>query len=94
MDTRKLADILCALGIILTVIAIAWWASFYGAIAEQTGATLGDAKSCIYSKGGPCAVVTFFSQMSGRTPYSPVVFWIGVGSVACGAIIRLAQKSE
>jgi hypothetical protein len=94
MDQHKLSDILIALGAIVTTGAFLWWAAFYGTIAKEFNASLSDAVSCLYSTGGACGFVSSLTQFIGKTPYTPVVFWIGIGMLASGFVIRSALKDE
>lgn len=92
MDARKLSAVLLALGALVTSGALVWWASFYGPITKELQANLSNAISCLYSTGGACSFVGFFVHIAGKTPYTPTVFWIGIGLLACGGIVRFALK--
>lgn len=74
-------------GIILILISALWWFSFYGAITSKMGANVTDAFSCLYSSNGVCAVASSMAQISGKTPYDPIVFWIGLIAAIAGGVI-------
>ncbi len=89
MATNKLSAILFVLGSMVTLSALVWWRLFYGAIASKMQVNLGDVLSCVYSWGGVCRFVRAFAeQMFKKTPYTPLVFWIGIGILACGILVR------
>lgn len=94
MDVRKLCSILLTLGAFMTLAALLWWALFYGSVVRELGkdASLIDAVGCLYSSGGPCGFVAGLAQLGGKTPYSPMVFWIGVALLIVGVVMRLALK--
>lgn len=94
MDTKKLAHILYTGGMILLFTALFWWANFYSPIVKGLGGNLSDAFSCLYSSGGACGIVGNISQMTGKTPYSPYVFWIGALGVAVGGLMKATFKSQ
>ncbi|CAB5507888.1 hypothetical protein [uncultured Gammaproteobacteria bacterium] len=94
MDTKKLTQILIRIGGAVTVAAFIWWAYFYGQITKEMGGNIGDAFGCLYSSSGPCGFISGFAQFGGVTPYSPVVFWIGVVMLGIGIILKLSTKEE
>jgi len=93
MDTQKLAQNVFQVGVTLTALAIAWWAWFYYQIAQGVGGRLMDALSCLYSTGGPCGFVSGFASLGGYTPYSPIIFWLGLATLGAGIVLRLSLKS-
>ncbi|MDR3481988.1 MAG: hypothetical protein P4L91_14890 [Burkholderiaceae bacterium] len=90
MNTKKLANNLLILGIVLLIAAVCWWASFYGPIAHKLGVDLMRADSCLYSNGGLCKVAVGIAQLAGQTPYNPIVCWLGAGCAAVGALLKLS----
>lgn len=93
MDIKKLAGILVLAGVIAVIAALLWWNSFYGPIVGHMGRHLSDAYRCIYSSSGRCGFASGISQFVGKTPYNPILFWIGVVSLAAGALMRASVKS-
>jgi len=94
MDIKKLTQILLAVGGVIIVIAIIWWASFYGGVTEEIGGNLGDAFKCLFSSGGECGFVSGLAQFAGVTPYNPIVFWIGVVILGVGLILKFSLKEK
>lgn len=94
MDVTKLTKILLVLGGLLTIVALSWWAYFYGRVAKELGGNLADAFGCLYSSSGPCGFVSGFAQMGGVTPYNPAIFWIGTAFLGIGVILRLSASTE
>lgn len=94
MDVRRLTRILLGIGGVTTMVAVTWWAYFYGQITKDVGGHLGNAISCLYSSGGACGFVSGFAQLGGVVPYNPLVFWIGIALFAAGVILRLSLKEE
>ena len=94
MDGKKLAQILISVGIIAVIAALLWWASFYGPIMQDLGGDLSSAYSCIYSSSGGCSIASGVAQLAGKTPYNPVLFWIGAASWAVGVLILATMKKQ
>lgn len=94
IDAGALSVVLITLGTIVTIGAFFWWMVFYGRLTRELNAGLGQAVSCLYSSGGPCGFVHGLAQMSGQTPYTPVVFWIGIGALAFGFIVKFARAGS
>lgn len=93
MDMKKLSDILVGAGIFVTVGAIIWWCAFY---SEVTGEDIIPASAfrCLYSSGGPCAIIIRVAHFTGKTPYNPVLFWIGILILGIGLIVKYSIKKE
>jgi len=64
---------------------------FYAFVTAQSKGGLGGAISCLYSTEGACGFVQGMAHVSGTTPYTPIVFWIGVGTLALGIISKLVH---
>lgn len=94
VDTNRLIHVLLGIGGIATVGALLWWASFYTQVVRELGGSLTDVVSCLYTFDGPCGVVAGFAQLVGATPYNPVVFWIGVGFLVVGMIMKFSLKND
>jgi hypothetical protein len=101
MDLRRLGMFLMIGGIALIAAAFAWWMMFYssilGELAKAPGAPAGgnsvfDLFSCFYSSRDVCGFIAGFARMMGRTPYEPMVLWLGLAGLAAGAAIRFAAK--
>lgn len=91
MDANKLGTALILLGLALVAAAACWWFSFYGPIADKLGVSLDHAASCFYSNGGVCSMATGIAQLSGKTPYSPVLAWIAAVFVVLGVLMKVAR---
>ena len=100
MDFKKLGNALTAIGAVVLVMAFAWWLYFYNSLmkdfARLTGsrpdAGLSDALSCLYSSSGACALVSGVGALAGRTPYEPMVFWLGLAALVLGVVVRYTAK--
>lgn len=93
MDLKKLAHLLIALGCILTMAAVIWWAHYFGPIVDGMHSSLGKALDCLYSRDGMCALASGVSQLFGKSPYNPAIFWTGIGILSAGIVIRLTLKN-
>jgi len=91
MDAKKLGTSLILLGIVLMIAAVAWWWHFYAPLADALHTDLGHASSCLYSNGGVCSLASAAAQLSGKTPYSPVLGWAGAVFAAIGILMKLAR---
>jgi hypothetical protein len=104
MDLKKLSSILMILGAGLAVAAVIWWYAFYSRIigelnqltpgSDTSNSSVLDALSCLYSGGGVCSLVTGLASLAGKTPYEPMVLWLGIGVLVGGLIVRFARKSS
>ena len=94
MNFKKLANLLLLAGIVLLAVALIWWANFYGPIMNELHSKLSKALDCLYSSGGACGLAAGISQIFGKTPYNPVVFWIGAGAAAAGVLMRMTLKPQ
>lgn len=94
MDVKKLVHMLEFCGLAAVTAALFWWASFYGPITQHFGGTLSSAESCIYSNAGACSLASGVAQMVGKTPYNPVLFWVGVVTFGIGVLARLSLKKS
>jgi len=90
MSSKRLANNFLLLGIVLLIAAVCWWVSFYAPIAHKLGVTLMRANTCLYSNGGMCGVAAGIAQLTGETPYNPLVCWIGAGLTAIGAVLKIS----
>ena len=101
MDFRKLGNLLVVGGAAVVAAAILWWLFFYSAImrelAQAPGAPPGgnsvfDALSCLYSNRDVCGFIAGFARLLGRTPYEPMVLWVGLAGLILGVLIRVTAK--
>jgi hypothetical protein len=94
MSARRFGWAMVVLGIVVTLGAIAWWASFYGDVIKQLGGrgSLRDLVHCLYSSSGDCGVVTGVTQIFGGTPYTPTIFYAGIAALVIGAVVRFSAK--
>ncbi|HEY8026540.1 MAG TPA: hypothetical protein VIF60_18495 [Burkholderiaceae bacterium] len=89
MDTKKIGTRLLLLGLLLVIVALGWWFWFYAPIAHRLDVSIGRASSCFYSNEGICAAATSIAQLTGKTPYSPVLAWIGALLAGVGAVLKI-----
>ncbi len=95
MDIKKLTKILIGVGILVIAGALFWWATFYNQIAGASSSGLPTgAFRCLYSSGGPCAIVVGIARISGVTPYNPTLFWSGIIIFGVGLILKYSLKEE
>jgi hypothetical protein len=93
MDAKKLGTGLILLGIVLMLAAVYWWWTFYAPLAHKLDIDLGRAGSCLYSNGGICSLVSSGAQLVGKTPYNPVLGWIGAVFTGLGIVVKLARAN-
>jgi len=101
MVVPKLAKFLiCAGGVIVTA-SVIWWASYYGALGRQLaglglnvvgGSGLNLVGACLFWSTYTCNLVNVAASFGGRTPYSPMVFWIGIAVVIAGVTVALSHS--
>lgn len=94
MSAKRLAKVLLGCGAGFTVLALIWWARFYGSVTRDLGRDLSDAFSCLYSSGGACGFVGGLVQLGGGTPYTPIVFWLGAALLIAGSILSLSVTEK
>jgi len=77
-------------GVVVTLAAVAWWASFFGGIVSRDPqGSLGNAIGCLYSARGVCGFIAGMARGGGTMAYSPALFWFGVCLLLSGAAMRL-----
>lgn len=94
MDIKKLANLLIIGGIAMLAAAWYWWSSFYEPILQRLHLSLSDASRCLYSNSGTCALSSGIAQLLGRTPYDPLIFWLGCATLLIGLVIRITLKPQ
>ncbi|MDX2204913.1 MAG: hypothetical protein NW223_19340 [Hyphomicrobiaceae bacterium] len=100
MDVRKLGNILMVLGAVVAAAACAWWYAFYSAIVREVTSVPGgtgqisvmDAKSCLFSSSDFCGLISGAARMLGKTPYEPMLLWLGAATLVIGAVVRVSAK--
>ena len=101
MDFKRLGTFLIVGGITVVAAAFAWWMTFYssilGELARAPGAPAGgnsvfDLFSCFYSSKDVCGFIAGFARVAGRTPYEPMVAWLGLAALVAGLALRVAAK--
>ncbi len=101
MDFKRLGTILIIGGGAVVVAAFAWWLAFYSTIvhelsrapgAPRGGTSVFDLVGCLYSSRDVCGFIAGFARLIGRTPYEPMLLWLGLGVLIVGVAIRLAAK--
>jgi hypothetical protein len=77
-------------GLLVTLAALGWWASFYGDVIGREGqGSLANAISCLYSRSGICGFIPSMAHEAGKMAYSPAVFWLGISLLLSGVATRL-----
>lgn len=94
MDIKKLSSILVVAGLGLVVLSVFWWLVFYMQVVGAIGGRLSDTVQCLYSSEGVCAMISAGAQLVGKTAYSPISLWIGVASLATGALLSATSTSS
>ena len=101
MDFKRLATFLIVGGITVIAAAFAWWMTFYSSIlrelarapgAPASGNSVFDLFSCFYSSKDVCGFIAGFARVVGRTPYEPMVAWLGLAALVAGLALRVAAK--
>jgi hypothetical protein len=104
MDLKKLSSILMIAGAVLAAGAVIWWYAFYSKVigelnqlnpgSDASSSSVLDTLSCLYSSAGVCSLVSGVASIAGRTPYEPMLLWVGVGLLAVGIIVRFARTAS
>ena len=103
MVVPKLAKFLICAGGLIVAASVIWWASYYGALGRQLaglglnvvgGSGLNLVGACLFWSTDACSLVNVAASLGGKTPYSPVVFWIGVAVVIAGVAIAISQSRK
>jgi len=71
--------------LVIIAVAIAWWAYVY---LNGLEVPVGDAFACLVSSSGECALANGLVELSGHTPYTPVVFWVGGAVWLVGMMVK------
>ncbi len=94
MKTKKLANIFMTIGVLISIISLAWWGLMYSFLAKQTGESLMGSVNCIYSMGGNCNFLRGMAWMRGMMPYEPALFWLAVISLLMAFLLKRALKKD
>jgi hypothetical protein len=94
LDLNRLSKLGCSIGGIAVVISVVWWAKFYGSLASELDAELMSAFSCLYSTDGICGLAQGLAQIGGVTPYTPLLFWIGIVLLVGGATVQYIMRKS
>ena len=101
MQLRRVGNYLTLAGLALTVVACGWWFAFYSTIMRELsrapnappgGNSVFDAISCLYSSKDVCALFAGAARFVGKTPYEPMLLWVGLAVLVLGVVVRLASK--
>jgi hypothetical protein len=100
VDVKRLGNVLLTGGVLLLVAAVLWWFAFYSSVVREMRRLSGgqgegsvlDALSCLYSSSGVCALVSGVAALAGKTPYEPMLFWIGLGVLVIGILLRVSAR--
>jgi hypothetical protein len=101
MNLRRIGNILTIAGVAVTVAAFAWWLAFYSTIMRELsrapnappgGNSVFDAISCLYSSKDVCGFIAGFARMLGKTPYEPMLLWLGLAGLVIGVVLRFAAR--
>ncbi|MGH8477706.1 MAG: hypothetical protein ACRERV_16105 [Methylococcales bacterium] len=98
---KNFAIITIQIGILILCVAILWWHMFYRVIAQQlvvglgeSDPTLGSALPCLYSFAGVCGDIIAYGESIDKVAYSPVFFWLGIGVLSVGLVMRTIEKRQ
>jgi hypothetical protein len=101
MTLRRVGNILTVAGLVVTVAAFAWWLLFYSTIMRELsratnappgGNSVFDAISCLYSSKDVCGLFAGAARFAGKTPYEPMLLWVGLAGLVLGVVVRLISK--
>jgi hypothetical protein len=101
MQLRRIGNILTLAGLVVTVAAFAWWLAFYSTIMNELsrapnappgGNSVFNVVSCLYSSRDVCGFIAGFARLLGKTPYEPMLLWLGLAGLGAGVAIRLAAR--
>jgi len=101
VDFKRLGTILIVGGGAVIVAAFAWWFAFYSTIVRELSRapnvprgsnSVFDLASCLYSSRDVCGFIAGFARLLGKTPYEPMLLWLGLGALVVGVAMRLAAK--
>ena len=79
----------------------AWWFAFYSTIMRELsrapnappgGNSVFDAISCLYSSKDVCALFAGAARFVGKTPYEPMLLWVGLAGLVLGVVVRLVSR--
>ena len=79
------------IGALCMLDALGAWSKYY---TRADGAHLGNYVACIAYTTQTCRYLDRLGSFLGHAPYSPLVFWIGVGLFALGFIIRRQKPAS
>ena len=101
MDFKRLGTFLIIGGAAVIAAAFAWWMTFYSSILQElakapaspaSGSSVFDLFSCFYSSKDVCGFIAGFARLIGKTPYEPMLLWLGTVGLIAGLAIRFAAK--
>ncbi|AYG76797.1 MULTISPECIES: hypothetical protein [Rhizobium] len=87
--SKTLSNLFVVVGGVGVVGSVFWWYSFYTQVSEFLGARGSLPSECIYTLGGACGMVSNAANTFGATAYDPKAFWLSIGILAVGVILRL-----
>ncbi|BCW86945.1 hypothetical protein sos41_00710 [Alphaproteobacteria bacterium SO-S41] len=82
---------LIGFGVGLVAGAVAWWAGFYGWLANELGGSLSEVVPCLLVSDDTCALLAGVGGLTGRPVYSPVALWAGIAVLAIGIVLHLRR---
>ena len=101
MTLRRAGNILTVAGLVVTAGACGWWFAFYSTIMRELsrapgappgGNSVFDAVSCLYSSKDICGLFAGAARFAGKTPYEPMLLWVGLAGLVLGVVVRLASR--
>jgi hypothetical protein len=101
MDFKRLGTFLIIGSAAVIAAAFAWWLAFYSSILRElakapaspaSGSSVFDLFGCFYSSRDVCGFIAGFARLIGKTPYEPMLLWLGVVGLIAGLAVRFAAK--
>ena len=88
MQVRRL---MVAVGAALALLAIGWWAVFYGGVASRLGLAASDvyreSLPCLVTTTDSCAGIRMLAGLFGYPTYSPVVMWAALACLVVAIVL-------
>ena len=96
MKLDKWAFALFACGMALIVVAIFWSLHAYGNVGQlvaSKGLRPNNSFVCLIAWPERCQLLPAAHATKGTTPYSPMVFWLGVGAILASFALQVKRRS-
>lgn len=94
MRTVKWMTWLQWLGVVATVLVIAWWALVFHFVGQQTGEPLSANLACLFAPTADCNLLRGMAWLRGINPYEPLAFWWAASVAALAWTARRALQQQ